>query len=111
VDITVKPVDGGKAWSLVDLLGRSMGRILEEPPEHFTIHPVGQAVETMRDLRPGPYASLDAALSKIETHTAILVHLSSRHAPACTGAAARPHDVRFRGTANRPYMSDKGAFC
>jgi hypothetical protein len=69
VDITVKPVDGGKAWSLVDLLGRSMGRILEEPPEHFTIHPVGQAVETMRDLRPGPYASLDAALSEIETHT------------------------------------------
>jgi hypothetical protein len=54
---------------LVDLLGRSMGRIVEEPSQRFTIHAVGQAVETMRDLFPGPYASLDAALTEIETHT------------------------------------------
>ena len=34
-----------------------------------TIHPDGQALETMADPRPGPYASLDAASSEIETHT------------------------------------------
>ena len=46
-----------------------MGLIKEDPPKHFTIHPDGQALETMADLRSGPYASLDAALSEIETHT------------------------------------------
>ena len=69
MDITVKPVSSGNEWSLEDLLGRSMGQIKEDPPKHFTIHPDGQALETMADLRPGPYASLDAALSEIETHT------------------------------------------
>ena len=69
MDITVKPVNSGNEWSLENLLGRSMGQITEDPPKHFTIHPDGQALETMADLRPGPYASLDAALSEIETHT------------------------------------------
>jgi len=46
-----------------------MGRITEDPPKHFTIYPEGQATETMAGLGPGPYASLDSALSEIETHT------------------------------------------
>ena len=65
----VRPLSSSKVWSLEDLLGRSMGLIKEDPPKHFTIHPDGQALETMADLRSGPYASLDAALSEIETHT------------------------------------------
>ena len=69
MDVTVRPLSSGKEWSLEDLLGRSMGLIKEEPPKHFTIHPDGQALETMADLKPGPYASLDAALTEIETHT------------------------------------------
>jgi hypothetical protein len=69
LDVTVRPVEGENQWDLVDLLGRSMGRIAEDPPNRFTIHPDGQALETMADLNPGPYASLDAALSEIETHT------------------------------------------
>jgi hypothetical protein len=64
MDITVKRLTSGNEWSLEDLLGRSMGLIKEDPPKHFTIHPDGQALETMADLRSGPYASLDAALVK-----------------------------------------------
>jgi hypothetical protein len=69
LDITVKRLSNGNEWSLEDLLGRSMGLIVEDPPQHFTIHPDGQALETMADLKAGPYASLDAALNEIETHT------------------------------------------
>ena len=69
MDIPVKRTSLGNEWSLEDLLGRSMGRIKEDPPKHFTIHPDGGAIETMAGLNPGPYASLDAALSEIETHT------------------------------------------
>ena len=69
MDVTVRPMAGGKDWSLIDLLGRPMGRITEDPPKHFTIHPDGQATETMAGLSRGPYASLDSALSEIETHT------------------------------------------
>ena len=43
MDVTVKPVEGENQWDLVDLLGRSMGRIREHSAKHFTIHPDGQA--------------------------------------------------------------------
>jgi len=69
VDVTVRPVGKGNEWSLVDLLGRAMGRIVEYPAKHFTIHPDGQALETMAGINHGPFASLDSALSEIETHT------------------------------------------
>jgi hypothetical protein len=64
VDITVTPTSEGKEWNLMDLLGRSMGRIAEDPPKHFTIHPDGQALETMKGINGGPFASLDAALKR-----------------------------------------------
>ena len=54
MDVTVRPMPGGKGWSLIDLLGRSMGRITEDPPKHFTIYPDGHATETMAGLSPGP---------------------------------------------------------
>jgi hypothetical protein len=69
LDITVKRLSKGSEWSLEDLLGRPMGLIKENPPKHFTIHPDGGALETMVGLNHGPYASLDAALNEIETHT------------------------------------------
>jgi len=50
VDVTVKPVEGENQWDLVDLLGRTMGRIAEHPAKHFTIHPDGQALETMEGI-------------------------------------------------------------
>jgi hypothetical protein len=69
MDITVRHTGDETTWSLEDLLGRAMGHVVEEPPECFTIHPEGNAAETMRGLRLGPYASLDAALAEIETFT------------------------------------------
>jgi predicted proteasome-type protease len=68
LDVTVKRASDNE-WNMIDLLGRSMGQIREDPPQHFTIYPDGQALETMADLKAGPYASLDAALTVIETHT------------------------------------------
>jgi hypothetical protein len=68
LDVTVKRASDNE-WSMIDLLGRSMGQIREDEPKRFTIHPDGQALDTMADLKAGPYASLDAALNEIETHT------------------------------------------
>jgi hypothetical protein len=58
VDITVKPIQDGKAWSLIDLLGRSMGRIVEDAAEHFTIHPDGFARASMNGINDGPFPTL-----------------------------------------------------
>jgi hypothetical protein len=69
LDITVTPTDDGRAWTLTDLLGRPMGRITEASAQQFTIHPDGQARETMAGIEQGPFASLDAALAAIEKHT------------------------------------------
>jgi hypothetical protein len=74
----VKPVSNGNAWTLVDLLGRSMGQITEDPPKHFTVHPDGAAMETMAGLKHGPHASLDAALKEIETHTRGVCRMEER---------------------------------
>src|SRR4051794_13022269 len=54
---------GRNAWELTDLLGRSMGRIVEEPHDRFTIQPGGRARETMARIALGPHPSLDAALA------------------------------------------------
>lgn len=64
----VTPSDDGQGWTLADLLGRSMGRISTDA-DTFTIHPDGHAVETMTGIKSGPFSSLDAALTEIETHT------------------------------------------
>lgn len=67
VDVTAKPIEEN-AWALSDLLGRSMGRIVETNGA-FTIVPEGEALTTMAGMKPGPHASLDKALAQIETHT------------------------------------------
>jgi hypothetical protein len=69
LDAIVTPTADGKVWSLTDLLGRSMGRIVETSIKEFTIHPAGHALETMAGLEHGPFASLDDALAEIEKHT------------------------------------------
>lgn len=83
MDITVASA-GDRTWELTDLLGRSMGRIVEENT-WFMIEPAGGALETMADMDPGPYSSLDAALADIEKHTRGVC----RHAPG----RGEPHDV------------------
>ena len=62
MDIVVKQAPDGGWWEMTDLLGRSMGQIAQAPGGgSLTIKPDGGAVETMADLKRGPYASLDAA--------------------------------------------------
>jgi hypothetical protein len=69
VDITVTPKSDGFTWLLTDLLGRPMGEVAEAASGEFRISPVGQALETMRGMKHGPFPSLDAALAEIERFT------------------------------------------
>jgi hypothetical protein len=69
MDVIVTATEEGTVWLLTDLLGRSMGRIMANASRQFMIHPDGHALETMAGINRGPYASLDAALAEIETHT------------------------------------------
>ena len=71
---------GGAVWRLTDLLGRSMGNIREDIAHCFTIYPEGHAFKTMAGIQCGPYASLDAALAEIETHTRGVCRRSTREA-------------------------------
>ena len=77
MDVIVTPADEGDAWNLTDLLGRSMGQIVEEAPKQFFIDPAGLAIKTMHGIAFGPHLSLDAALAEIEKHTRGVC----RHAP------------------------------
>lgn len=70
MDVTVELVgQEPSTWSLVDLLGRAMGEVIEIRPTQFTIFPAGLAIGTMQGLRCGPFSSLDLALGEIERHT------------------------------------------
>ena len=77
MDVIVTPAQEADAWNLTDLLGRSMGQIVEEEPKQFFIDPAGLAIGTMQGIAPGPHSSLDAALAEIEKHTRGVC----RHAP------------------------------
>lgn len=68
MDITVKPVSA-TAWLLIDLLGRDVGTVEEKAPEDFRIAPGERVADNMKAMKLGPYASLDEALSAIETFT------------------------------------------
>lgn len=69
MDVIVTPIEGGTAWRLTDLLGRSMGRVTAGESGQFTIYPEGHASATMAGMQQGPHASLDAALAEIERFT------------------------------------------
>ena len=62
MDINVVPDPDGTSWKLIDLLGRSVGRIDEVKPGEFVI---GMAVKVAKANHP----SLDAALLEIERAT------------------------------------------
>ena len=68
MDITVTPGEGG-VWHLTDLLGRSMGHIRKVTDGKFILTPAGQALDTMSEMKLGPFYTLDEALAQIETHT------------------------------------------
>ena len=68
MDITVKPVSA-TAWSLIDLLGRDVGIVEKKAPEEFRIQPGERVADNMKAMKLGPYATLDEALSAIETFT------------------------------------------
>ena len=69
MDVIVTGAEQGTVWRLTDLLGRSMGSVIQKSPDQFMIHPEGHAVETMTGIQQGPHVSLDAALAEIERHT------------------------------------------
>ena len=54
-------------WILTDLLQRPVGQIAQILDGEFVIHPTQGS--RLSGIKGGPYPSLDAALSAIETHT------------------------------------------
>jgi hypothetical protein len=68
MDINVTRTDWN-VWSLADLLGRPLGRIIEEPKKRFMIEPDGRGRELMARVNCGAHASLNEALTAIENHT------------------------------------------
>ena len=68
LDVIVNSVADRSEWRLTDLLGRSMG-VIRADSGAFAIEPDGKARETMKEMSCGPFASLDEALTAIETHT------------------------------------------
>jgi len=67
MDITVTRTSSN-VWSLVDLLGRPLGRVIEEPGKRFTVE-ADERGKAMADVVWRSYPSLDEALSAIEKHT------------------------------------------
>lgn len=68
MDITVKAAADGTSWTMIDLLGRTMGQIVQTGST-YSVEPAGHAIETMHAMKRGPFASLNDALREIETHT------------------------------------------
>ena len=58
-----------KAWTLADLLGRPIGRIVEARGPGFTIFPAERAHYVMGEIPFGPFASLADALRAVEKRT------------------------------------------
>ncbi len=56
-------------WTLADLLGRPVGRIIEARGPGFTIYPAERAHHVMGEIPFGPFASLDDALRAVEKRT------------------------------------------
>lgn len=68
MDITVKPTSS-TSWSLIDLLGRDVGKVEEQAAGEFRIVPGERVAADMKAMKHGPFATLDLALSELETFT------------------------------------------
>jgi hypothetical protein len=68
MDIIVKQ-SNSTTWVMIDLLGRPMGEVVEQPKGEFTIAPCGSAIGTTSGLKLSSFSSLDAALAEVERHT------------------------------------------
>jgi len=78
MDVVVTPASTrGSTWVLNDLLGRKLGEIQQAPGEGFFLALVSETALT--GIKPGPYQSLDDAMSAIEKHTRGPCQLSSSH--------------------------------
>jgi hypothetical protein len=77
MDVRVRRGTDGLFWEMTDLLGRSMGCIVEEATACFSIHPAGNALDTLAALTRSTYSSLDDALAAIEKHTRGVCRLES----------------------------------
>ena len=60
---------GANVWTLVDLLGRPLGRIVKNPGERFLIEPNERGQKAMASAARELHGSLDGALTAIERHT------------------------------------------
>ena len=74
VNVTPAPTEQG-TWILSDLLRRPVGQIDQTWNAEFVICPLQGS--RLIGIKSGPYPSLDAALSAIETHTRGQCQLSS----------------------------------
>ena len=69
MDMLLTPDSEAKKWRLTDLLGRSLGTIVEKSPLEFVLELEGKARETMGTLSLQGSNSLDDVLARIEKHT------------------------------------------
>ncbi len=74
VNVTPARTEQG-TWILSDLLRRPVGQVSQILDGEFVIHPTQGS--RLSGIRSGPYPSLDAALSAIETYTRGQCQLSS----------------------------------
>jgi hypothetical protein len=73
MDVVVTRAENGwQVWDLTDLLGRPMGRITKHPGPRFIIEPNERLRSVTETVAPGPYASLDEALTEIEKHSSLV---------------------------------------
>ena len=72
-----RPEDDWQIWTLADLLGRPVGHITKHAGPRFIIEPDPRMRSAMIDVAPGPYASLDEALTEIETRTSLVCRHAS----------------------------------
>ncbi len=76
MDVNVTPARTQRGiWILSDLLRRPIGQIDRIVGAEFVIQPLPGS--RLSGIKSGPYPSLDAALSAIETHTRGQCQLSS----------------------------------
>jgi hypothetical protein len=65
LDFTIDPGEKSEVWNLADLFGRPIATIKKAADKHFVIAPA-QRARFLSNINPGPYTTLDEALSAVE---------------------------------------------